>query len=269
MAQAGTAAVSRSTQVENATQLRLAKLTALRARQGNVVTQNPAANGAGMDPQAELAYSRSADKLANGIGFAPLAADYGADENLAQELGDEENEDAYEQEMLALQQQAQAQDRMEDTPRTRSRMRGMKENHEEEQRKKMMKEFEKWLKKRQFDLTSKGSSVVDQVEFLEVMDALGVSASTIQLIVTVFKDSIPEEIQDKIPIKPLEPGKSMADVAVLASYAPQVLWMSIKIIIILMIPFIVPAILAGACHASTLCRATYWAYAEFMFNLIF
>jgi len=256
MAEAGGATLARESQAVHAAALRASK-TAARRERDQVVVNDSAEGNLEPDVQAQFSRNRFADRQSNGVGFAPVLNSYGGDQDLAEELGEEESEEAFEEEMFDLQQQSRQQGRAEDSSRVRSMMRKTMDDHEDEMMKKAMEELKKFLKKRQFDVAAKGTSLVDQAEFLELMDAVGVSASTLQLVITIFKDSIPEDVRKKLPIQPLEPAKSMADVAALAAYAPQILWFSLKVILVVIAPFILPLIAAGACASSTACQAAY------------
>lgn len=243
-------------QVDSATQLRVDRLAALRERQGNVATigyRFPVQdNDAEQDPQTEFAYSRSTDRLANGVGFSPLVVDYGADEEMAEELGEEASEEEYEQAMFAIQQQAQAEEGMEQAARNRSMVQRMKEDHQNNLLEKQAKQAQEMLEKRQADLASKGLSLVDQGELAEVGDASGVSLSLVQVAATIFKDSIPKEMQKGF----LRPWKmsDFTDVVMAALTTPQVLWMVLKFLLILAVLIFIIMSLGNLCQQSLPCR---------------
>lgn len=219
MAARGALAKSPS-QTAMAAEFRVSKMAELRKRSRNIPNFTRSATEKEGQPegdqQDELRRRQIATRQANGIGsplresFPALYANLGENSeqteaaNNTQTYGDDMQGASMDQEMIEQYTALQTQEEQDD--RKRSRFRSMLENSKEKQQSEMMKkakeELEIWLKQREADLVARGSSLVDDGEFFELVDTAGNAITAYQAVITVFQDSIPQQVQQQMKYPP-------------------------------------------------------------------
>ncbi|MCR4312336.1 MAG: hypothetical protein NUV56_03560 [Candidatus Uhrbacteria bacterium] len=173
----------------------------------------------------ELHREQNADRFANGIG-SPIASLYSSlgnedeeeepeaansDFSEESERGSGADRDAMDN-YLAL--QSQAETNQTEADRTRLRLRSLLRQLKEKERGKgfdqALEEIKKMFARRSTDLISKGASIIDEGEFVEILDSIGVAVSTYQVVITIFEDSIPDKVKKQMRVPPADiPTKAM------------------------------------------------------------
>ncbi len=209
----------------NAAQLQAGRIASLRQRDGissgNIAV--PSFSGNETDEADELQRDQNADRFANGIG-SPLPSLYinlGENQDEQSESANSDSEqysqssDMDEEAMRAYTSlQSQTEENEQSRLRLRSILKNIKAKENTEEYQKALDELRQFLQKRQIDLYSKGASIVDEGEFAEMLDTVGMAISTSQIIISIFQDSIPDKVKKTIPIPPLQFSKSAMDVAI-------------------------------------------------------
>lgn len=247
MAAQGALASSAAGSAAYAAEFRAGQVTARRERDGISSGNVPFTPASGNDEGDQLTREQNVDRFANGIG-SPLAQLHTNTPLPEETEGSDEaanNDEQYERSGVSDEQNAAfdsynaLQNQTEDNENARlklqSFLRRLREDGRKNEYEVAMKELQKFLEKRRVDLVAKGASTLDEGELLEIIDTIGVALSAYQTVVTIFKDSIPEAVRDRMPVQPLEFEKSAADVASAAGSIMQYLkW---TIVVFVLIPF--------------------------------
>ncbi len=249
-----------------AAEFRVAKIAASRTRLGirsGVAIPNLPSTNVAEDDSDTLRRSQNADRFANGV-RSPLREDYSGLYEAEADVESSLDREAVER-YLALQNQTEGDEgkRMQ----LRAMLERVKEKERSEEFQRALQELKTWLQKRQVDALGKGASLVDEGEFIEIVDTLGVALSTYQAVITIFNDSVPEQIKSRMPVPPLDFSKSAADVASAAGTISQL--MKWTLIVFVLVPFVIAfqiSLFTAFCKWYAVCNQT-WARIFSLFSL--
>lgn len=253
---------------DQAAELRADRVTALRQRNnisaGNVPAQPTPGGNTETDEADELQRNRNADRYANGIGspMAPLYANLNLSDVDTNEAANsdfpEESAQSTSRDEEAMQNYTAFQSQIEDSEQSRARLksllRSLKEAEDSKRYQEMLKELKQFFQKRQTDLAAKGCSLIDEGELVEIIDTVGVGISTYQVVISIFKDSLPEHMKGQA----LDFAKSSADVASGAGTIMQLMKWTVLVFVVL--PYIIAlqvGLFTSICDSFSPCKAFY------------